>query len=122
MVLSVMTNPVTSEVRASGTMTYQPVSAIAVQAARTVLDILAGHSADPRARYEGTAPIHPTESVRWALSANLRTRSIMHDHDRVTLSTDCVASACTGVKGADFDLGPRRTLRPSSRSRQSLEN
>src|SRR6266545_3493595 len=68
-----MTIPVSSAARANGTMTYQPVNSIAIQAARSVCASWLVTAETPSARYATTAPIQPTENVRCAASANLRT-------------------------------------------------
>src|SRR5438477_354035 len=72
-----MTRPVISAPIASGTIAHQPVRSIAVHAARTVCTSGLVTAAIPSARYATTAPIHPTEHVRWMESANLRTAGVM---------------------------------------------
>ena len=48
-----------------------------VQAARTVCVSGLVTAATPSARYATTAPIQPTEHVRWTVSANFRTPGVM---------------------------------------------
>ncbi|MCZ8513708.1 hypothetical protein O9H85_14955 [Paenibacillus filicis] len=72
-----MTSPVSSEARANGTMTYQPVSSIAIQQARTVWVSWQVWVAIARAKYAMTVPSQPTEEVTCAVSANLRSPGFM---------------------------------------------
>src|SRR6266542_567552 len=72
-----MTSPLSSEARANGRITYQPVTSIAIQAARTVCASRLVTAATPSARYATTAPIQPTENVRCTASANLRRPGVM---------------------------------------------
>src|SRR6266511_2209265 len=67
-----MTRPVRSAARANGTMANQPVSSIAIQAARTVWASRLVTAETPSARYATTAPVQPTEKVRCTVSTNLR--------------------------------------------------
>src|SRR5918992_1238568 len=72
-----MTSPVSSAATANGTMAYQPVTSIAIQAAPTVCASWLAAAQRPSARYATTAPIQPTEVVRWTVSASLRTPGAM---------------------------------------------
>src|SRR5438552_16676477 len=68
-----MTRPVSSAARASGTMTYQPVNSMAIQAPRTAWASWLVAAVTPTAMYATTAPSHPSDDVRWTVSTNWRT-------------------------------------------------
>jgi hypothetical protein len=100
---------VISDATANGTMTYHPVSSIAIQAARIVSTSLLVTARTPSTRYATTAPIHPIENVRCALKANLRTGG------RITMVVgpiDCAERAACGRLGhhrrVDDDPGHAR--------------
>src|SRR5436309_367613 len=69
--------PVSTDPTASGTIAYQPVRSMAIQAARTVSAFAVVTAETPRTRYATTAPIHPIENARWTVSTNLRTPGVM---------------------------------------------
>src|SRR5439155_958064 len=54
--------PISTDPTASGTIAYQPVRSMAIQAARTVSAFAVVTAETPRTRYATTAPIHPIEN------------------------------------------------------------
>src|SRR5947209_6477 len=94
-----MTRPVSSATTASGTMAHQPVTSMAVQAARTVCASGLVTAATPSARYATTAPIHPTEQVRWIVSANLRTPGVMSGRLHTVLGVAGARHMCGCIAG-----------------------